>query len=333
MKTKRPRLLKVLSFWLGVLVLLGLCAEGALRYRGFRFDPYRYYKRFGANFEADEIRYYEGDAALFWRFRPSNVIHDFWVSTATINSEGFRGPEFRWSKKPGTFRVVCLGDSGTFGWNVGDDEGYPARLEALLTQAMPGRRVEVVNMGVPGYSSYQGRRLVEADVVRMSPDVIVFSYGRNDHNDTVYLTDRQRRRRPAALVDLQDVLLESRLYQWAFMKVAVRMYKTTVHEFVVNGPKQAVRVPLDDYEDNLRSAAAAARRLGARILFLPRAQWPQYNETMRRVAGQTGAGYVDLSLQKGDRELIDFMHGEHPGPDAYRRLAGIIASRIMRPNE
>ena len=178
------------AFLLALLVFLGPLSfwEGTLRYSGFRFDPYKHYKRFGANFESDEIRYYNQDSELFWRLRPAQAVRDWWVPEARINSKGFRGPEFDWEKGPGVFRVVCLGDSGTFGWGIRDHETYPARLQELLQKEMRSREVEVINMGVPGYSSHQGLILLKRHITRMSPDVIIFSFGRNDHNDTVYLT-------------------------------------------------------------------------------------------------------------------------------------------------
>jgi hypothetical protein len=48
-------------------------------------------------------------------------------------------------KPPGVFRVAVVGDSFTWGAEVGDDETYPRRLELLLA------RGEVLNMGVRAY--------------------------------------------------------------------------------------------------------------------------------------------------------------------------------------
>jgi hypothetical protein len=48
-------------------------------------------------------------------------------------------------KRPGVFRVAVVGDSFTYGAEVGDDETYPQRLEAHLAHS------EVLNMGVRAY--------------------------------------------------------------------------------------------------------------------------------------------------------------------------------------
>ena len=48
-------------------------------------------------------------------------------------------------KRPGVFRVAVVGDSFTYGAEVGDDETYPKRLEMLLQNG------EVINLGVRAY--------------------------------------------------------------------------------------------------------------------------------------------------------------------------------------
>ena len=49
------------------------------------------------------------------------------------------------NKAPGVFRVAVVGDSFTYGAEVGDEETYPRRLEMLLA------RGEVINLGVRAY--------------------------------------------------------------------------------------------------------------------------------------------------------------------------------------
>src|SRR5579864_579576 len=77
-----------------------------------------------------------------------------------INDAGFRSDAFA-PKAAGTIRVACVGDSWTFGMNVNQDQTYPARLAAWLRTLRPDARFEVENFGVLGYSSFQGRRLLE----------------------------------------------------------------------------------------------------------------------------------------------------------------------------
>ncbi|HEV8583320.1 MAG TPA: GDSL-type esterase/lipase family protein [Thermoanaerobaculia bacterium] len=65
-----------------------------------------------------------------------------------INREGLRGPEIG-PKKPGTFRVLTLGDSFTFGVGAQEEETFPAQLQRILRSR--GVRAEALNAGAPGY--------------------------------------------------------------------------------------------------------------------------------------------------------------------------------------
>ncbi len=67
------------------------------------------------------------------------------------NSEGFRGPE-REQEAP-AYRILCVGDSITFGFNADQPDSYPAQLLALLRDRYPGKRIEVINAGASQYSS------------------------------------------------------------------------------------------------------------------------------------------------------------------------------------
>ena len=84
-----------------------------------------------------------------WAINPYSPIRE------QINRRGFRGAAYPEAKPKGTFRIVCLGDSCTFGDEVKADEAYPHRLETILAQALAAPRVEVINGGVPGTSLYQ----------------------------------------------------------------------------------------------------------------------------------------------------------------------------------
>ncbi len=97
-----------------------------------------------------------------------------------INHLGFRGPEFRAEKAPGTVRVACLGDSVLFGRYAADDDRLATvRLEKLLRERWGGA-VEVVNASVPGYSIVTTTRAFERRVLPLKPDIVVIAQLVND---------------------------------------------------------------------------------------------------------------------------------------------------------
>lgn len=99
----------------------------------------------------------------------------------TINSNGFRGPDFNQQKDTDVYRVITLGASSTFGFSNRDDETYPYFLEQLLNRdAPPGHRFEVMNFGVPHLTSGQILALFETEAITFHPDIVTFYEGAND---------------------------------------------------------------------------------------------------------------------------------------------------------
>ncbi|MCI0589491.1 MAG: hypothetical protein L0323_21970 [Planctomycetes bacterium] len=87
------------------------------------------------------------DPDLGWTNRPTPAGDP---SLERINSLGARGArEYPLARPAGTTRVMCFGDSFTYGAEVADAEAWTAQLESL------DPRVEAPNFGVPGYGTDQ----------------------------------------------------------------------------------------------------------------------------------------------------------------------------------
>ena len=98
----------------------------------------------------------------------------------SLNSMGFREKEFSSKKASSTFRILCVGDSWTFGANVDQKYAYPQRLSALLKQEFPEASFEVLNLGVLAYTSYQGLELLKTKIEDLAPDMVLIGFGMND---------------------------------------------------------------------------------------------------------------------------------------------------------
>jgi lysophospholipase L1-like esterase len=88
-----------------------------------------------------------------------------------INSHGFRSPEVPAAKRPGVLRVACIGGSTTVQGRT-NDETYPAFLERKLRAALPGRDIEVLNLGINGVTSDHWLTRLD-ELFRFQPDVVV----------------------------------------------------------------------------------------------------------------------------------------------------------------
>ena len=141
---------------------------------------------------AEQSTIFEGDPLLLWRLRP-NLDQAYWDFTVvSTNAQGFRADYPIGAKPAGTLRIVCLGDSVTFGYRVPPvwpDKPkdynpewlpYPMLLEKELRKANPNRQIEVFPMAVPGYTSHQGLAWLRRDIDYLKPDVVIASFGWND---------------------------------------------------------------------------------------------------------------------------------------------------------
>lgn len=129
------------------------------------------------SFEAQEFNLREvcqpsENPGLYFELIPKNP-------SSEVNEAGYRGPLYPEKKASGVQRVVGLGDSSFYGWNISEADGCLRQLELLLRADTSGS-VEVVNLAVPGYNSRQELELLRTRGLRFEPDLIVLGY---DHND------------------------------------------------------------------------------------------------------------------------------------------------------
>ena len=111
-----------------------------------------------------------------------NMNLDTRLGHMVTNSFGMRDAEPLPTDLPGLIRFITIGDSLTFGYGVASEETYSNVLEGLL-RASPlvnGQPVEVLNMGVSGYSSADEALAVEHKVLDWDPDLIIIGYVQND---------------------------------------------------------------------------------------------------------------------------------------------------------
>jgi lysophospholipase L1-like esterase len=112
------------------------------------------------------------DPDLGYRFNPA---------LPGVNSIGIRGPEIAPAKAGGKERIVVLGDS----------VAAPANgFVTLLREALHGQ-AEVINAAVPGYTTYQERRLLERDLLRVHSDLVLLQYCLNDNHQFLHRFDAQ----------------------------------------------------------------------------------------------------------------------------------------------
>jgi lysophospholipase L1-like esterase len=286
---------------------------------------------------------FEGDPLLLWRLKPSldHVIWDFTV--LSTNAQGFRADYPIGAKRSGTFRIVCLGDSVTFGYRVPpvwpdrpndydiDWLPFPMLLEKELRNANPNRRIEVFPMAVPGYTTHQGLAWLRRDIAHLQPDMVIASFGWND----------------ASISDIPDrEAINTRWYP-----VAIRWFIDRSQAFahatrwlrsrngpppVATAPAPAPRVSETEYVSNFRAIVNLARDHRASVIVIgapyrdsvtnpPEAQlMSRYRASLKSAMYESQTPYLEvLELTEAAGTVNEGFFGEliHPNHVGHRLLA------------
>jgi|GEM_PF-1149232 len=85
-----------------------------------------------------------------------------------------------WDDIKDKYRIVCFGDSITFGEDLPYTQAYPAVLADLLRERHADLDVVVINAGMRGHTSVQGLARLERDVLWYRPQVVFIAFGLND---------------------------------------------------------------------------------------------------------------------------------------------------------
>ncbi len=325
--------------------------------------------------------FFQPDRDCFWRLKPNVVApaeRGNWWGGVMSNSNGMRSREVSVKEASQRTRVLCFGDSTTFAFGADFADAWPNQLQTLLDQTTsfqasgeasaprfdhrftggltPPRSpaevstVEVLNAGIPGHTSFQGRQRLAADLEKWRPHLTVITFGNNDGWRWDGLADKEH----AMLNSATAWMSHSRALSWlrscrlpaARQPVAHDAQwaeQATLNYFDPN-ESWTPRVSLDDFADNLRAMIAMCSEYNSDVVLIV---WPDqrqllhqptwrlpYQEATRQVAEESGIACLDLvpqfeSLGRwGVQRFLpnDVIHVDRAGN---RLVARAVAKRIL----
>lgn len=96
------------------------------------------------------------------------------------STQSLRGLHYEQKKLPSNFRVAVVGDSFSFAPYMQYDDAFPARLERMLNLNDSEHKAEVINYGVPGFSTTHEAVDVEKAVNEEDADLVILQITLND---------------------------------------------------------------------------------------------------------------------------------------------------------
>lgn len=217
------------------------------------------------------------------------------------SSIGFRTKEIPKNKAPNAYRIFVMGDSTAFGWGVNQEERYSELLGKKLNEVSDGIHYEVYNFGIPGYSSYHGRRQFDHFVLKYSPDMVILSFGANDSRE-VPLDVKKILWQSAFIENLKDFLISFKTYRF-FRKIVFSIYNP-FDKFRSGKQKEAEVeefVTTWEFQQNLEHIIRKGKENGVETVLLGLCCPIGYQSKMSAIAEREGVLSMDgmyILLQK-----------------------------------
>lgn len=270
-----------------------------------------------------------------------------------VSPSGFRGPAFT-PKPEGTFRLIFLGDSYTFGEGVHNHDIYPEVTASLLRKK--GRLAESCNLGVGGYNTSQEAEVLKLFGFGLNPDVVVLGYTLNDAEPPLFQIDQATgqpvRRAREAFIQAEGSPRkppDSPLYNlhlaqavWKTNRQRHLSKQTVAYYLSLHASDSAGRI---ESERALREIISECNKRGIPciVVMLPllyelsddypfRGIHQQVGEVVRQIGGR----FIDLLpelIGLNARELIVHPTDQHPNEKVHAIAGSLLAEEIRRMTE
>lgn len=306
-KMSRALSLKQKYFLISWSILLLFCMEFSIRL---------FYK----NDDLEEIKeVIQEDQDFFWRNR-ANLSTTFKGKIVNTDEKGFRIIKDRplWEKSER--RILILGPSPCFGFGVEDYETYSYLLQEQYNFSK--KNVSIINASQIGFSSFQGKKLY-FDIlknVNPKPTEIIISYVVNDLDHYRFFNNN---------IDSDKNVKPNKLWKIKFNHLLSNFKIYKILERIILGlnnknPVKVVerfRVPVHDYEDNLKEMIIASKQLNIKVwllkfpLKLPNTSETKiinenihfYHEALDKIANEMKVDVIDVVTPLQDSKTFPFI--------------------------
>lgn len=279
-----------------------------------------------------------------WRMRrvdvEGSVLSYYWHGKLHVHDDStFRRTSRFPPKSPGTFRILAIGDSLTYGYGIAAEDTYPRLLERNLSEKY---RVEVLNLGVSGAQSEDVVRTLRKFTDRLNPDLVVYGAclndflpsGKGEYHNRQYAVPL-----PSFFKDRIQTVTETGRFlsdRYDRLLLKLRLRDDFFDDILIGFGAYDVRFRRDMGEMN----RYVRRRCGAPVVAMVLDQFPEYGGRGYRISKiaeesfrAAGMNFIPMdgyySTYDGKNMAVSQWEG-HPNEEANRIFAAYLAERILQ---
>ena len=196
-----------------------------------------------------------------------------------VDQYGFlaKDQDLSFAKPKDEYRIATIGASTTANLQLTYEQNWPGRLGALLQQALPSKKVRVINAAVPGFDTAQGVTNLALRVLPFHPDVVIIYHAYNDlkaiRADRPFLPDYSHiHSRPYGYHDKPAFYVRLLNHSMFYVRVRNRyrtMTQLSAYRESLSGDTRINAVPQEAeraFEQHVRTMVAIARSGGAKVV-------------------------------------------------------------------
>ena len=175
------------------------------------------------------LRLWWGDKPVSGGGAPNLIWIKHYVRENTLGLRGYLPPL---EKPPGTFRIVAIGDSTTYGKGIERESDRWPELLAQILSKRPGVRVDAINLSYPAWNTVEERQALLENGFKFHPDIVILGYNYNDPENAMQrLESTGRARGPGWILFLRERLyMADFAYQQAMRPRNNEMFRQYIHQ-------------------------------------------------------------------------------------------------------
>lgn len=232
--------------------------------------------------EAQEPEWHVFSSETGWEPKP-NFKGSVYGVHREFDSEGFLSVDTPKKSSMEKVKILFLGDSNTFGVTASTESTFVRQLESLMPS------VSAINLGVPGYSSFQGYQTLAKKGLKVNPDIVIISFNFNDRRYVLSAQDVdsalnfQKPYQHERLAQITRFLRTSHLYRSINALFAkLNITRDRAADATVRLDRLPARVEPHSYRENLVRMVKLARSKNADPVFLLLKDNPVQTDYLRK---------------------------------------------------